>query len=100
VLSPTLAAMLGGLVGGGHGRMQRRELAHHTLVGVLLVCVNGLRMLAKIVEARELLSAMTSEWTFAGMLPARGGSWMGREGRMVSQGRDEERTEEGQGTRT
>jgi hypothetical protein len=73
LLSTALAAMLGGLVGGSHRCMQRRELAHHALVGLLLVCVNRLRMLTKIVEARELLSAMTSERTFAGMLPVRGG---------------------------
>jgi hypothetical protein len=72
VLSTTLATVLSSLVGGGHRCVQGRELAHHTLVGVLLVCVNGLRMLTKIVETRELLSAMTSERTFASMLPVGG----------------------------
>jgi hypothetical protein len=68
MLSTALAALLGGLVGGSHGGVQRRQLAHHALVGLLLVSVNGLCMLAEIVETRELLSAMTSERTFAGVL--------------------------------
>ena len=61
--------MLGSLVRSGHGGMQRRQLAHHTLVGILLVGMDCLGMLAQIVETRELLSTMTSERTFAGVLP-------------------------------
>ena len=49
--------------------MQGGELAHHTLVGVLLVGMHCLSMLAQIVEARELLSTMAGERTFAGVLP-------------------------------
>jgi hypothetical protein len=69
VLSTTLASMLGSLVRGGHGGMQGGELAHHTLVRVLLVGMDCLGMLAQIVETRELLSTMTGERTFAGVLP-------------------------------
>lgn len=77
----TFAALLGGLVGGRHCGMQGRELAHHALVSVLLIGVNGLGMLAEVVEARKLLSAVTGERTFAGMLPVRedgrrGTGWM------------------------
>ncbi len=68
MLGTALAALLGGLVGSSHRRVQGGELAHHTLVGLLLIGVNGLGMLAKVVEARELLSAMAGERTFAGVL--------------------------------
>ena len=60
--------MLGGFVRGGHGSMQGGELAHHTLVGVLLVGMHCLRMLTQIVETRELLSTMAGERTFTGVL--------------------------------
>jgi len=91
VLSTSLASLLGGLIGGGHGGVQGRELAHHTLVGILLISVHGLGMLAQIVETRELFSTMASERTFAGVLPG------GREKRV----RDERREGgKGQGTRT
>jgi hypothetical protein len=79
--STTFAALLGSLVGGSHCGMQGRELAHHALVGVLLIGVNGLGMLAKVVEARKLLSTMTSERTFAGMFPVRRWRMEGREGK-------------------
>jgi hypothetical protein len=69
VLSTAFASLLGGLVGGGHGGVQGRELAHHTLIGVLLIGVHSLSMLAQIVETRELLSTMAGERTFAGVLP-------------------------------
>ena len=69
MLSTAFASLLGGLVGSGHGGVQGRELAHHTLIGVLLIGVHGLSMLAQIVETRELLSTMAGERTFAGVLP-------------------------------
>ena len=69
MLGTTLASMLGSLVRGGHGGMQGRKLAHHTLVGVLLVGMDSLCMLTQIVETRELLSAMAGERTFASVLP-------------------------------
>jgi len=91
VLSTTLASLLGGLVRCGHGGMQGRELAHHTLVGVLLVGMDGLCMLAEVVETRKLLSTMAGERTFAGVFPVDG-----------EEVRDGVRTEggKGQGTRT
>ena len=49
--------------------MKRGKLSHHALIGILFIGVNGLGMLAKIVEARELLATMTSERTFAGVFP-------------------------------
>ena len=48
--------------------MQRGELAHHTLVGILLVGMDSLGMLAQIIETRELLSTVAGERTFAGVL--------------------------------
>ena len=71
MLGTTFAALLSSLVGGCHGGMQGGELAHHALVSLLLIGVNGLGMLAKVVEARKLLSTMTSERTFAGMFPVK-----------------------------
>ncbi len=61
--------------------MQGRELAHHALIGLLLVSMHGLGMLAEIVETRELLSTMAGERTFTSVLPV----W-----KRVSQGRREE----------
>ena len=63
----TLATLLGGLVGGGHTGVEGGEVAHHALVLVLLVGVDGLGMLAEVVEARELLSTMAGERTLAGV---------------------------------
>jgi hypothetical protein len=89
VLSTTLASMLGGFVRGGHGGMQGGELAHHTLVGVLLVGMDCLGMLAQIVETRELLSTMAGERTFAGVLPVwRMKSESGTEGRKRARNTD------------
>ena len=74
MLGTALAPLLGGLVRGSHGGVQGRELAHHTLVGVLLIGMYGLCMLAQIVEARKLLSTMAGKRTFASVLPVwRGG---------------------------
>jgi hypothetical protein len=66
-LSTALAALLGGLVGCSHSGVERRELSHHTLIGILLIGVHSLSMLTKIVETRELFSAMASERTFTRM---------------------------------
>jgi hypothetical protein len=66
--------------------MQGGELAHHTLVGVLLVGMDCLCMLAQIVETRELLSTMAGERTFASVLPVERMSESGTE-----EGRREER---------
>ena len=72
-----------GLVGSGHGRMQGRELTHHTLVGLLLIGMDSLGMLAEIVETREPLSTMIGEKTFADV-------WMSDSGTDEGQ-REEER---------
>jgi hypothetical protein len=45
------------------------QLAHHPLICVLLIGMNGLSMLSEIVETRELLAAMTGKWALAGMFP-------------------------------
>ena len=55
---------------GGHAGVERGELVHHALVLLLLISVNGLGVLAKIVEARKLLAAMAGEGSFAGVFPA------------------------------
>lgn len=49
--------------------MKRGELVHHAVVLLLLVGVDGLRMLTKIIETRELLSAVTCKWPLPRMLP-------------------------------
>lgn len=66
---------------GGHASVERGELVHHALVLLLLISVNGLRVLAKIVETRELLAAMAGEGAFAGVFPAKGRSGRGKGGR-------------------
>lgn len=63
----SLPARVRGLVGRGHGRVQRGELAHHLLVRLLLVGVHGLRVLPQVVEARELLPAVARERALAGV---------------------------------
>lgn len=59
------ASRMTGFVSSGHRGVQRGEIAHHTLVLVLLVGMNSLCVLTEIVKARELFSTMTGEWTFA-----------------------------------
>lgn len=56
------------LVSSCHGSMQRRKIAHHPLVLLLFVSMNGLRMLTQIIEAGELLPTMACERTFASVL--------------------------------
>ena len=65
----SLAARLAALGGGGHGGMEGGELVHHALVLLLLVGVDGLGMLAEIVETRELLAAVASERSLSGVFP-------------------------------
>lgn len=64
-----LPASPSALAGGGHGGMEGGELVHHALVLVLLVGVDGLCMLAEVVEARKLFGTVTSERPFARMFP-------------------------------
>jgi hypothetical protein len=52
---------------GGHTGMQCGEFVHHTIVLVLLVCMDSLRVLTKVVEARELFAAVTRERPLASM---------------------------------
>jgi len=68
----TLATLLGGLVGGGHASVEGGEVAHHALILLLLVGVDGLGMLAEVIEARELLSAVTGERTLSGVFSKTG----------------------------
>lgn len=49
--------------------MEGGELVHHALVLLLLVGVDGLCMLAKVVETRKLLAAVASEGPLAGVFP-------------------------------
>jgi hypothetical protein len=69
MLGTAFSTLLGGLVGSSHCGVKRGKFSHHALIGILFIGVNGLSMLAKIVEARELLATMTSERTFASMFP-------------------------------
>jgi hypothetical protein len=47
--------------------MKGRELAHHALVVVLLVSMDGLCMLTEVVETGKLLCAVTCKGAFAGV---------------------------------
>jgi hypothetical protein len=80
-LSTAFSPLLGSLVGSGHCGVKRRKLSHHALIGILFIGVDGLSMLAKIVETRELLAAMASERTFASVFPEGVGSEPGASGR-------------------
>jgi hypothetical protein len=71
-LSTAFSTLLGSLVGSSHCGVKRGEFSHHAFIGILFIGVYGLSMLAKIVETRELLAAMTSERTFAGVFPEGG----------------------------
>jgi hypothetical protein len=73
LLSAAFSTLLGGLVGGSHCGVKRGKVSHHALIGILFIGVNGLSMLAKIVETRELFATMASERTFAGVFPEGGG---------------------------
>lgn len=64
-----LPARVGRLVRGGHRCVKRGELAHHVFVLVLLIGVHGLRMLAQIVEAGELLATVAGEGPLARVFP-------------------------------
>jgi hypothetical protein len=67
-----LATLLADLVCGSHGCMERGELAHHALVLLSLVGVDGLGVLAEVVEAGELLVAVAGERALAGVLAGEG----------------------------
>jgi len=57
------------LIGSRHSSVQRSEVAHHLLVLLLLVGMDGLSMLAQVVKTRELFPAMTGKGTFTSMFP-------------------------------
>jgi hypothetical protein len=63
------AAGVTSLIGGCHGSMERSEVAHHPFVLFLFVGMDCLRMLAQIIQARELFATMTREWPFTSVFP-------------------------------
>jgi len=65
----TFTAGHASLIGSCHRGMERSKIPHHLLVLLLLVSMDGLRMLTQIIKTRELLAAMTSERTFARVFP-------------------------------
>lgn len=69
-----LPARVGGLVRGSHRGVKRGELTHHVFVLILLIGVHGLRMLAQIVEAGELLATVACEGPLTRVFP---GWWKG-----------------------
>lgn len=68
-VGPAGTAGVADLVGGGHGGVERGEVAHHALVLLLLVRVHRLRVLPQVVEPRELLPAVAGERALAGVFP-------------------------------
>jgi hypothetical protein len=54
-------------VGSCHGSVERGQVPHHAFVLLLLVSVDGLSMLAKVIQTRELFAAMASKGPFASM---------------------------------
>ena len=65
----TLCSCGGSFVRRCHAGMQSSEIAHHLLVELLLIGVNGLGMLAEIVKSRELLGAVATERALASVFP-------------------------------
>jgi hypothetical protein len=63
----TFAPRLGGLVGGNHGGVEGCEVAHHALILFLLIGMDGLCMLAQVVQTRKLFATVTCERTFPSM---------------------------------
>lgn len=63
------SAARAGLVRRHHAGVQRRQITHHPFVLLLLIRVNRLRMLAKVVQTRKLLSTVAAEGTLAGVFP-------------------------------
>jgi hypothetical protein len=55
----------------GHGGVEGSKVAHHSLVLVLLISVDGLGMLTQVIETRKLLCAVASKGAFASMFPER-----------------------------
>lgn len=49
--------------------MQRGEVPHHAFVLVLLIGVDGLSVLAKVVETGELFGAVAGKRAFTGVFP-------------------------------
>lgn len=92
-----LAARGAALGGGGHGRVEGGELGHHALVLVLLVGVDGLGMLAEVVETGELLSAVAGEGPLAGMFP--GGTLISTTSRADARGGEDGHSASGSGGR-
>ena len=64
--------------------MEGSEVAHHLFVHFLLVCVDGLGVLAKVVESGEMFSTVTIERTlpsvFSGENERGSGRVLGRKG--------------------
>lgn len=63
----TLYARRATFGGSGHAGMQGSEIAHHFVVELLFVSMDGLSMLTQIIETRKLFATVTREWTFSGM---------------------------------
>lgn len=78
VVGAAFGAVLGRFVGGGHGGVEGGELAHHALVLVLLVGVDGLGVLPEVVEPGELLAAVAGEGSFAGVFTRNGAKNVGK----------------------
>ena len=56
--TPSASTHVPSLISSSHRSMQRRQIAHHALILLLLVRMDRLSMLAQIIEARELFAAM------------------------------------------
>lgn len=49
------------LIRSSHRGMERSEVAHHALILVLLVSMDGLCVLTKVIKTRKLLAAVTTK---------------------------------------
>jgi hypothetical protein len=65
----TTLARCTSLIGSGHSSMKRGEVAHHLLILLLLISMDGLSMLAQVIQTRELLATVAREGTFTSVFP-------------------------------
>ena len=78
-VGPPDTASLANFVCGSHGSVERGKVAHHGLVLLLLVRVDGLSMLPEVVKAGKLLAAVATKRALARVF-----SGLGQLGRRVS----------------
>lgn len=68
-IGASATSRLGCLIRSSHRGMKGSQITHHTLILVLLIGMNGLSMLAKVIETGKLLPTVAGKWSFTSMFP-------------------------------